>query len=93
MPLTHNQSKKCALILDDATCIYHHEIWHVYNSNYELSEPHHYVRDIPVTLGRSIFHVRDDRFSVHQIEYPLGGSCKKSRHVYFLLIVAMVLLL
>ncbi len=28
-----------------------------------------------------------------QIEYPLGGSSKKSSHVYFLLIVAMVLLL
>ncbi len=33
------------------------------------------------------------QFSVPQIEYPLGGSTKKSSHVYFLLIVAMVLLL
>ncbi len=32
-------------------------------------------------------------FSVPQIEYPLGGSTKKGSHVYFLLIVAMVLLL
>ncbi len=28
-----------------------------------------------------------------QIEYPLGGSSKKGSHVYFVLIVAMVLLL
>ncbi len=28
-----------------------------------------------------------------QIEYPLGGSSKKGSHVYFLLIVAVVLLL
>ncbi len=33
------------------------------------------------------------QFSVPQIEYPLGGSSKKGSHVYFLLIVAMVLLL
>ncbi len=33
------------------------------------------------------------QFSVPQIEYPLGGSTKKGSHVYFLLIVAMVLLL
>ncbi len=32
-------------------------------------------------------------FSVPQIEYPLGGRSKKGSHVYFLLIVAMVLLL
>ncbi len=32
------------------------------------------------------------RFSVPQIEYLLGGSSKKGSHVYFLLIVAMVLL-
>ncbi len=32
-------------------------------------------------------------FSVPQIEYPLGGSSKKGSHVYFLLIVGMVLLL
>ncbi len=25
------------------------------------------------------------KFSVPQIEYPLGGSCKKGSHVYFLL--------
>ncbi len=31
------------------------------------------------------------QFSVAQIEYPLGGSSKKGSHVYFLLIVAMVL--
>ncbi len=31
--------------------------------------------------------------NVYQIEYPLGGSVKKSSHAYFLLIVAMVLLL
>ncbi len=30
-------------------------------------------------------------FSVPQIEYPLEGSSKKGSHVYFLLIVAMVL--
>ncbi len=35
----------------------------------------------------------DIQFSVPQIEYPLGGSSKKGSHVYFLLIVAMVLLL
>ncbi len=33
------------------------------------------------------------QFSVPQMEYPLGGSSKKGSHVYFLLIVAMVLLL
>ncbi len=33
------------------------------------------------------------QFSVPQIEFPLGGSSKKGSHVYFLLIVAMVLLL
>ncbi len=32
------------------------------------------------------------QFSVPQIEYPLGGSSKTGSHVYFLLIVAMVLL-
>ncbi len=32
-------------------------------------------------------------FSVPQIEYPLGGRSKKGSHVYFLLMVAMVLLL
>ncbi len=32
-------------------------------------------------------------FPVPQIEYPLGGSSKKGSHVYFLLIVAMILLL
>ncbi len=33
------------------------------------------------------------QFSVHEIEYPLGGSSKNGSHIYFLLIVAMVLLL
>ncbi len=33
------------------------------------------------------------QFSVPQIEYPLGGNSKKGSHVYFLLRVAMVLLL
>ncbi len=33
------------------------------------------------------------QFVVPQIEYTLGGSNKKGSHVYFLLIVAMVLLL
>ncbi len=33
------------------------------------------------------------QFLVPQIEYPLGGSSKKGTHAYFLLIVAMVLLL
>ncbi len=33
------------------------------------------------------------QFSVPQIEYPLRGSSKNDSHVYFLLIVAMVLLL
>ncbi len=33
------------------------------------------------------------QFSVPQIEYPLVGSSKKGSHVYFLLMVAMVLLL
>ncbi len=32
-------------------------------------------------------------FSVRQIEYPIGGSSKKSRYVYFLLIVFCVILL
>ncbi len=31
--------------------------------------------------------------SQYLIEYPLGGSYKKGSHVYFLLIVAMVLVL
>ncbi len=33
------------------------------------------------------------QFSVPQIEYALGGSSKKGSHAYFLLNVAMVLLL
>ncbi len=33
------------------------------------------------------------QFAVLQIEYPLGSSSKKGSHIYFLLIVAMVLLL
>ncbi len=33
------------------------------------------------------------QFSVLQIKCPLGGSSEKSSHVYFLLIVTMVLLL
>ncbi len=33
------------------------------------------------------------QFSVTQIEYPLGGSSTKGSHVYFLLIIVMVLLL
>ncbi len=33
------------------------------------------------------------KFSVPQIEYPLGNSSKTGSHVNFLLIVAMVLLL
>ncbi len=32
-------------------------------------------------------------FSVPQIEYPLGGSSQTGSHVYFKLIVAMLLLL
>ncbi len=32
-------------------------------------------------------------YNIPQIEYPLGGSSKKGSHVYFLLIVCMVLLL
>ncbi len=32
-------------------------------------------------------------FAVPQIEYPLGGISKKCSHVYFLLIITMVLLL
>ncbi len=32
------------------------------------------------------------QFSVSQIEYPLEGSSKRDSHVYFLLIVTMVLL-
>ncbi len=34
-----------------------------------------------------------NQFSVPQIEYPLGGISKTGSHVYFLLIVAMILLL
>ncbi len=37
--------------------------------------------------------MRSLQFSLPQMEYPLGGSSKKGSHVYFLLIVAMVLLL
>ncbi len=33
------------------------------------------------------------QFSLTQIEYPLGNSSKKGNHVFFLLIVAMVLIL
>ncbi len=33
------------------------------------------------------------QFSAPQIEYPLGDSSKKGSHVYFLLIISMVLLL
>ncbi len=39
------------------------------------------------------FKLSQDQFSVPQIEYLLGGSSKKGSHVYFLLILAMVLLL
>ncbi len=35
----------------------------------------------------------NQQFSVPQIEYTLGGTSKMGSHVYFLLIVAMVLLL
>ncbi len=35
----------------------------------------------------------DSQFSVPQIKCPLGGSSKEGSHVYFLLIVTMVLLL
>ncbi len=38
-------------------------------------------------------HLASYQFSIPQIEYPLGGSSKKGSHVYFLLIVAMLLLL
>ncbi len=34
-----------------------------------------------------------DKFSVYQIEYPHGGSSKKSGDVYLPLIVTIVLLL
>ncbi len=34
-----------------------------------------------------------NQFSVPQIEYPLGGSCKKGSHVYFLLEDFWVILL
>ncbi len=33
------------------------------------------------------------QFSVPQIEYTLGGTSKKGSHVYFLLIVAVIILL
>ncbi len=36
---------------------------------------------------------KSHEFSVPQIKYPQGGSSKKGSHVYFLLMVAMVLLL
>ncbi len=39
------------------------------------------------------FYIEIEQFSVPQIEYPLGGSNKKRSHVYFLFIVAIVLLL
>ncbi len=45
-----------------------------------------------IRLGNSHAHINWE-FSVLQIEYPLGSSSKKGSHVYFLLIVAMVLLL
>ncbi len=37
--------------------------------------------------------VQQENFSVPQIEHPLGCCSKKGSHVYFLLIIAMVLLL
>ncbi len=40
--------------------------------------------------GFTTFYISSE-FSVPQVEYPLGGSRKKGSHVYFLLIVAMVL--
>ncbi len=39
------------------------------------------------------FDVKIQEFSVPQIKYTLGGTCKMGSNVYFLLIVAMVLLL
>ncbi len=42
---------------------------------------------------RFFFFFFDKEFSVPQIEYPLRGSRQKGNHVYFLLIVAMVLVL
>ncbi len=46
---------------------------------------------INMSLFLALLYLR--QFSVPQIEYPLRGSSKKGSHVYFLLIVAMVLLL
>ncbi len=40
----------------------------------------------------SVSYYKGCQFSVSQIEYLLGGSSKKGSHIYFLLIVAMVLL-
>ncbi len=38
MPLTYNQEKKTfTLFFDDATCIYHHDIWSVYNLTVSFS--------------------------------------------------------
>ncbi len=41
-------------------------------------------------LSKDLYLVSE--FSVPQIEYPLGGSGNKGSHLYFLLIVAIVLL-
>ncbi len=55
------------------------EIWKSY------VEPKH-----PLILPHLVFY---PKFSVPQIEYPLGGSSKKGSHVYLLLQVFWVILL
>ncbi len=45
-----------------------------------------------IFLTQTIFEMHRCKSSVPQIEYPLESSSKKGSHVYFLLIVAMVLL-
>ncbi len=75
---TYSQTTKniFALIYVAVTCIYHNEIWHVYNLNCQLlpiikivapnittfaqlncSYPISHMRDTPVTMAGSLFHV------------------------------------
>ncbi len=55
------------------------------------SERH--IQNVKQRMRNALEHGKDWQFSVPQIEYPLGGSCKKGSHVYFLLQVFWVILL
>ncbi len=68
---------------------YSHFLWHAGRNPTSI-----YFPSVTVSSGVMILWFKSMiEFLVPQIEYPLGGSSKKCSHVYFLLLVAMVLLL